>query len=66
MRINYIEKLLSFVIPCYRSEKTISKVIDEIIATQIKPYLDTDMKRITEKIKNKYGKVGENSKEVLK
>ena len=40
--------------------------IDEIIATQIKPYLDTDMKRITEKIKNKYGKVGENSKEVLK
>ena len=26
-------KLLSFVIPCYRSEKTIGKVIDEIIAT---------------------------------
>ena len=25
--------LLSFVIPCYRSEKTIEKVIDEIIAT---------------------------------
>ena len=25
--------LLSFVIPCYRSERTIKKVVDEIIAT---------------------------------
>lgn len=30
---NYKEKLLSFVIPCYRSEHTIEKVINEIIET---------------------------------
>ncbi len=33
MNEKYIENLLSFVIPCYRSEKTIKKVIDEIITT---------------------------------
>ena len=40
--------------------------IDEIIEEQIKPYLDVDMKRITEKIKEKYSKALEKSKEVLK
>ena len=40
--------------------------IDEIIDKQIRPYLETDMGKITEKIKNKYGKSIEHSKEVLK
>ncbi len=33
MANKYVENLISFVIPCYRSEKTINKVIDEIITT---------------------------------
>ena len=40
--------------------------IDEIIEKQIKPYLDMDMKRITDKVKEKYSKAVEKSKEVLK
>ena len=40
--------------------------IDEIIDKQIRPYLDVDMKRIEQKIKDKYSKAIEKSKEVLK
>ena len=40
--------------------------IDEIIEKQIKPYLDIDMKRRTDKVKEKYSKAVEKSKEVLK
>jgi len=39
--------------------------IDEIIEKQISPYLNTNMKNITDKIKEKYGQVA-NNKEVLK
>lgn len=39
--------------------------IDEIIEKQIKPYLDIDMKKIQDKIKEKYSKAVEKSKEVL-
>lgn len=40
--------------------------IDEIIGNQIAPYLETDMKKITDKVKEKYSKAVERSKEVLK
>ncbi len=40
--------------------------IDEIIEKQIRPYLDIDMKRIQDKIKEKYNQAVEKSKEVLK
>ncbi len=40
--------------------------IDEIIGKQIMPYLDTNMKSITEKIKEKYSDAVNKSKEVLK
>lgn len=40
--------------------------IDEIIEKQIRPYLDVDMKRIQDKIKEKYNQAVEKSKEVLK
>ena len=43
---------------------TTLKEIDEIIEKQITPYIDVDMKRITDKVKSKYG-TSEN-KEVLK
>ena len=40
--------------------------IDEIIGKQIMPYLDKNMKSITEKIKEKYSDAVNRSKEVLK
>lgn len=40
-------------------------LIDEIIEKQIGPYVDIDMKRITDKVKEKY-KIQDNDKEVLK
>ena len=40
--------------------------IDEIIEKQISPYLDISMKNITERVKEKYSKVVERNKEVLK
>ena len=40
--------------------------IDEIIATQIKPYLDISMEKITDKIKEKYGQAVKRNDEVLK
>lgn len=40
--------------------------IDEIIEKQIAPYLDVDMDRITNKVKEKYGQALEKQKEVLK
>ena len=40
--------------------------IDELIEEQIKPYLDMDMKNITDKIKKRYSKSVAKSKEVLK
>ena len=40
--------------------------IDEIIDKQIRPYLDVDMKRIENKIKEKYSEALNKSKEVLK
>ena len=41
-------------------------IIDELIETQIIKYLDLDMKRITEKVKEKYGKFNKENEEVLK
>lgn len=41
-------------------------IIDEIIETQIIKHLDLDMKRITEKVKEKYGKFNKENEEVLK
>lgn len=41
------------------------QMIDEILEKQIKPYLDIDMKRITDKVKEKYSVV-ETKEEVLK
>ena len=44
MTSQYIEKLLSFVIPCYRSEKTIEKVVAEIIETvSLRPEWDYEI-----------------------
>jgi hypothetical protein len=43
---------------------TTLKEIDEIIEKQISPYIDVDMKKITDKVKNKF-KVSD-EKEVLK
>jgi len=40
--------------------------IDEIIEKQITPYLDVNMKSITEKVKEKYGEAINRNKEVLK
>ena len=40
--------------------------IDEIIEKQILPYLDMDMNRITEKVKQKYNGIFNQDKEVLK
>lgn len=40
--------------------------IDEIVGTQLKPYIDTDMKRITEKVKEKYKMPDSTDSEVLK
>lgn len=40
--------------------------IDEIIENQITPYLDVNMQDITKKVKEKYSKALEKSKEVLK
>lgn len=40
--------------------------IDEIIEKQIVPYINVDMKRITDKVKEKYSQALEKSKEVLK
>lgn len=40
--------------------------IDEIIGKQIKPYLNTNMKNITDLVKEKYGQAVERNKEVLK
>ena len=39
--------------------------IDEIIENQIMPHVEIDMKKITDKVKQKYGKAS-NNKEVLK
>ena len=40
--------------------------IDDIIDKQISPYIDIDMERITNKVKEKYGQAVERSKNVLK
>lgn len=40
--------------------------IDEIIEKQIKPYLDLDFKKMTDRIKEKYSQAVQRSKEVLK
>lgn len=40
--------------------------IGEIIKTQIAPHLDVNMKYVTDKVKEKYGKLVENGGEVLK
>lgn len=40
--------------------------IDEIIGKQIKPYLNDNMKNITDLVKEKYGQAVERNKEVLK
>ena len=40
--------------------------IDEIIEKQIKPYIDIDMNKIKDKVKQKYSEAVEKSKEVLK
>jgi len=40
--------------------------IDEIISKQITPHLDLSMTKITDKVKEKYGKAVERNKEVLK
>ena len=39
--------------------------IDDIIVKQIAPYLDINMKSITEKVKQKYGKKKESDIEVI-
>lgn len=39
--------------------------IDEIIEKQISPYLEVDMKKITDKVKEKYGDKSQKNKEVL-
>lgn len=41
------------------------EMIDEIIETQIVPYLDLSLAHITNKIKDKYGKAVEKSKKVM-
>ena len=40
--------------------------IDEIIGVQLKPYIDIDMKRITEKVKEKYKITETTDEEILK
>ena len=40
--------------------------IDEIIGTQLQPYIDVDMNRIKDKIRERIGKVEKEDKEVLK
>ena len=40
--------------------------IDEIISKQITPHIDLSMTKITDKVKEKYGKAVERNKEVLK
>lgn len=40
--------------------------IDDIIEKQIAPYIDIDMKRITDKVKEKYDQAVKRNKEVLK
>lgn len=59
---NGVEKLLNG----RKFTWTTLQEIDDIIGNQIAPYLDINMKNITEQIKEKYGQAVERNKEVLK